>query len=457
MKKAPTTLIILDGFGLSDTAEGNAVKAARTPTLDRLMNEYVHTTLAAAGRAVGLPEGQAGNSATGRANIGGGRVVPQALPLIDAAIEDGTFFENAAYNAAMDACLEKGTALHLMGLLSDGGVHSMTAHLYALLKMASIKGLERVWLHVFLDGCDAPPKSGKAFVEQALKKCAELDAGKLATVMGRRYAMDRDRHWDRVEQAYDALVYGEGVQNADPIAAIRDSYRDGIPDQLLEPVVCDRDGMIADNDSVIFFNFRGDCARELTSAFVDPGFEGFKRERFPVTFVCNTEYDSAMPNAMVAFPLPPVEQDLRAYLVETGMTQLRVADADACVEGILTGEYDVVILRLPDCDDAGDTGDFDAAVAAVEAVDAKVGKVVDATLQMGGIAMVTASHGNVERMLDDDGKPTGENTANRVPFILCGAGSELREGRLADIAPTILDVLGLVQPDEMTGKTLIVR
>lgn len=457
MKKAPTTLIILDGLGLSNTEEGNAVRAAKTPVLDRLTEVYAHTTLAAAGPDVGLPQGQVGNSATGRANIGGGRIVPQALPRIDASIADGTFFENPAYNAAMNACLEQGTALHLMGLLSDGGVHSTTAHLYALLKMASIKGLKRVWLHVFLDGCDAPPGSGKAFVEQAIKKCAELGVGKIATVMGRAYAMDRDRHWDRVEQAYDALVYGEGVQNTDPILAVQVSYRDGISDQLLEPVVCDRDGMIGDNDSVIFCNFRGDCARELTQAFVDPDFSGFKRERFPVTFVCNTEYASGMPNVSVAFPFPPVRNDLRAYLTAMDMTQLRVADAEECVAGIMTGEYDVVILRLPDCDDAGDTGSFDAAVKAVEAADAKVGKVVDATLQMGGIAMVTASHGNVERMRDEEGRPTGENTMNRVPFILCGAGTELREGRLADIAPTILDVLGLMQPSEMTGKTLIVR
>ena len=457
MKKAPTTLIILDGLGLSDATDGNAVRAAKTPVLDRLTAEYAHTTLAAAGPDVGLPEGQVGNSATGRANIGGGRIVPQALPRINAAIADGTFFENPAYNAAMDACLEHGSALHLMGLLSDGGVHSMSAHLYALLKMASIKGLGRVWLHLFLDGCDAPPKSGKSYVEQALKKCAELDVGKVATVLGRWYAMDRDKHWDRVEQAYDALVYGEGVQNADPLAAVQDSYRDGVPDQLLEPVVCDRDGMIADNDSVIFCNFRGDCARELTRAFVDPDFDGFKRERFPVTFVCTAEYDSRMPNVSVAFPFPPVKNDLRAYLTEMDMAQLRVADADACVEGILSGEYDVVILRLPDCDDAGDTGDFAAAVRAVEAADAKVGRVVDATLQMGGIAIVTASHGNVEQMRDAEGRPSGANTTNRVPFIICGAGTELREGRLADIAPTILDVLGLVQPEEMTGKTLIVR
>ena len=457
MKKAPTTLIIVDGLGLSARPEGNAVKAAKTPVLDRLCGAYAHTTLAASGADVGMGEGQSGNGAAGRNNIGGGRIVPQALKRIDDAIADGTFFENPAYNKAMDACLEKGTALHLMGLVSDGMSHASIAHLFALLKMASIKGLTRVYIHGFLDGRDVAPRSGRAFVERVQKACAEYGVGRLATVMGRAYAMDRAKRWERTEIAYDALVYGEGVQNADPLAAVQDSYRDGVPDQLLEPVVCDRDGMIADNDSVIFCNFRGDCARELTRAFVDPDFSGFKRERFPVTFVCTAEYDSRMPNVSVAFPFPPVKNDLRAYLTEMDMTQLRVADADACVEGIMTGEYDVVILRLPDCDDAGDTGDFDAAVRAVEAADAKVGKVVDATMQMGGIAMVTASHGNVERMRDAEGRPSGANTTNRVPFILCGAGTELREGRLADIAPTILDVLGLIQPPEMTGKTLILR
>ena len=404
----------------------------------------------------------------------------------------------------MDACLEHGSALHLMGLLSDGGVHSMSAHLYALLKMASIKGLGRVWLHLFLDGCDAPPKSGKSYVEQALKKCAELDVGKVATVMGRWYAMDRDKHWDRVEQAYDALVYGEGVQNADPLAAVQDSYRDGVPDQLLEPVVCDCDGMIADNDSVIFCNFRGDCARELTRAFVDPDFNGFKRERFPVTFVCNTEYDPMLPNVLVAFPRLPVKNNLGEYLSAMGMTQLRIAETEKyahvtiffnggaerqyegedrilipspktatydrkpemsapqvterCVERILSGSYDVVILNYANCDMVGHTGVFEAAVKAVETVDSCVGKVVDATLKMGGIAMVTADEGNVEQMLQSDGiSPKTSHTANRVPFILCGAGTELREGRLADIAPTILDLLGLAAPPEMTGRTLIVK
>ena len=494
----------MDGFGLSDRVEGNAVRAADTPVLDRLFAEYAHTSLSASGLDVGLPEGQMGNSEVGHTNIGGGRVVFQDLPRITRAIEDGTFFENPAYNAAMDACLEKGTALHLMGLHSDGGVHSTLEHLYALLKMANIKGLKRVYVHCFLDGRDVSPTSGKDYVAQTVKKCAELGVGKIATVMGRYYVMDRDKRWERVEQAYDALVYGDGVQNPDPVAAIEESYRNGVTDEFVEPVVCDKEGMISDNDSVIFFNFRPDRAREITRAFVDPSFDGFKCERFPLTYVCNTEYDATMPNVLVAFPRLVVENNLGEYLSRMGMTQLRIAETEKyahvtfffnggverqyegedrvlvpspkvatydlqpemsapevtekCVERILSGEYDVVILNFANCDMVGHTGVYGAAVKAVATVDECVGKVVDATLQMGGIAMVTADHGNAEQMLQDDGvSPMTAHTTNPVPFIICGAGSELRPGRLADIAPTILDVLGLEQPAEMDGKTLIVR
>ncbi len=504
MKKSPTTLIIMDGFGLTDRIEGNAVKAAKTPVLDRLFAEYAHTTLSASGLDVGLPDGQMGNSEVGHTNIGGGRVVFQDLPRISRSIEDGTFFENPAYNAAMDACLEKGTALHLYGLHSDGGVHSTLEHLYALMKMASIKGLKRVYIHCFLDGRDVSPTSGKDFVAQTVKKCAELGVGKIATVMGRYYAMDRDKRWDRVEAAYDAMVYGEGVQNPDPVAAIAESYKNGVTDEFVEPVVCDKNGMISDNDSIIFFNYRPDRAREITRAFVDPDFDGFKCEHFPVTYVCNTEYDATMPNVLVAFPRLRVENNLGEYLAKLGLTQLRIAETekyahvtfffnggverqyegedrvlvpspkvatydlqpemsayevtDKCVERILSGNYDVIILNFANCDMVGHTGVFDAAVKAVETVDTCVGKVLDATLQMGGIAMITADHGNCEVMLQEDGvSPMTAHTTNLVPFILCGAGTELRPGRLADIAPTILDVMGLEKPAEMDGKTLIVK
>jgi len=504
MKKSPTTLIIMDGFGLSDQVEGNAVKAANTPVLDQLFAEYAHTTLSASGLDVGLPDGQMGNSEVGHTNIGGGRVVFQDLPRITRAIEDGTFFENEAYCAAMDACLKNGTALHLYGLHSDGGVHSTLSHLYALLKLASIKGLKRVYIHCFLDGRDVSPTSGKDFVARTIKKCAELGVGKVATVMGRFYAMDRDKRWDRLEAAYDALVYGEGVQDPDPIHAIEESYRNGVTDEFVEPVVCDKNGMISDHDSIIFFNYRPDRAREITRAFVDPAFDGFKREYFPVTYVCNTEYDATMPNVMVAFPRIRVENNLGQFLSGLGLTQLRIAETEKyahvtfffnggveqqyegedrvlvpspkvatydlqpemsawevtekCVDRILSGNYDVVILNFANCDMVGHTGVFDAAVKAVETVDACVGKVVEATLHMGGIAMVTADHGNAEQMLQEDGKsPMTAHTTNPVPFILCGAGQELRPGRLADIAPTILDVMGLAQPEEMDGRTLIVK
>ena len=495
MKKTPTTLILMNGLGLRDAEEGNAVKTANTPMLDRLLGEFAHTTLAASGPAVGLPEGQSGDSESGWDGVIAGRVVPQALTRINAAIADGTFYENPAYNAAMDACLERGSALHLMGLLSDGGVHASTEHLYALLKMASIKGLRRIYLHVFLDGRDSRPKAGKGLVEQVMKKCAVLGVGKIATVMGRRWAMNRDGRWDRIETAYDALVYGEGAQDEDPVRAISASYRDGLTDPFVEPIVCDHGGMIGDHDSVIFFNFRADRARELTRVFVDPAFDGFQREFFPVTFACNADFGGAMPNVLTAFPRPAVKNTLGEYLSEMGMTQLRVSETDGydtgtpcregeerllipspklpaydrrpemsaaeltdrCVERILSGAYDVVILDLANCGMIGHTGTFDAVVKAVETVDECVGRVVDATLQMSGLALVTSGYGNAEEMLDGEGKPRTSNTTNPVPFILCGAGAELREGSLADIAPTLLDVLGLAQPEEMTGKTLIVN
>ena len=431
-------------------------------------------------------------------------MVFQDLPRISRAIEDGTFFENPAYNAAMDACLEKGTALHLYGLLSNGGVHSTVEHVWALLKMAGIKGLKRVYLHCFLDGRDVSPTSGADFVAEAQKKCAELGVGKIATVMGRYYAMDRDKRWDRLERAYDAMVYGEGIQNPDPVAAIRESYQNGVTDEFVEPVVCDKEGTISDNDAIIFFNYRPDRAREITRAFVDPAFDGFQREYFPVTYVCNTEYDATMPNVLVAFPRITIHNGLGEYLSKLGLTQLRIAETEKyahvtfffnggveapypgedrvlvaspkvatydlqpemsayevtekCVERIESGAYDVIILNFANCDMVGHTGNYDAAVKAVETVDECVGKVVDATLKMGGIAMITADHGNAEQMLQSDGvSPMTAHTTNPVPFILCGAGNELREGRLADIAPTILDVMGLEKPEEMDGQSLILR
>ena len=501
MNKTPTTLIIMDGFGLRSESEGNAVTHASTPVLDGLLATCAHTTLSASGLDVGLPDGQMGNSEVGHTNIGGGRVVYQDLPRITRAVEDGSFFTNPAYCHAMDACLEKGAALHLMGLLSDGGVHSHLTHLFALLKMAKDRGLTRVYIHAFLDGRDVSPTSGADFVAQTVAECAKIGVGKIATVMGRYYAMDRDKRWDRVEQAYDAMVYGQGRQNRDPVDAVAKSYAKGVTDEFVEPVVCDSEGMISDNDSIIFFNFRPDRAREITRAFVDPDFDGFQREFFPLTYVCTTEYDASMPNVRVAFPRNLVANGLGEYLSKMGMTQLRIAETekyahvtfffnggseavfpgedrvlvpspkvatydlqpemsavevtDKCVERINSGEYDVIILNFANCDMVGHTGVYEAAVKAVETVDACVGRVVEATRAMGGIAMVTADHGNAEEMRKPDGSPMTAHTTNLVPFILVGADAKLRPGRLADIAPTILDIMGLACPPEMDGKSLI--
>ena len=504
MNKTPTTLIIMDGFGLAPASDDNAVTLANTPVLDRLFREYANTTLSASGLDVGLPAGQMGNSEVGHTNIGGGRVVFQDLPRISRAIDDGSFFENEAYNKAMDDCLKNGASLHLYGLLSDGGVHSHIHHLFALLEMAKRKGLTKVYVHCFLDGRDVSPTSGKGFVQELQDKCAQLGIGRIATVMGRYYAMDRDERWERVQMAYDAMVYGEGAHNPDPVDAVAKSYENGVTDEFMEPVVCDSEGTISDNDSVIFFNFRPDRAREITRTLVDPEFDGFTRQFFPVTFVCNTEYDASMPNVEVAFPRVTVRNGLGEYLSQMGMTQLRIAETekyahvtfffnggsetvfpgedrvlvpspkvatydkqpemsaaevtDKCVERIESGAYDVIILNFANCDMVGHTGVYDAAVKAVETVDSCVGRVVDATLKMGGIAMITADHGNAEQMAEPDGSPMTAHTTNPVPFILCGAGTELRpNGRLADIAPTMLDVMGLACPEEMDGKTLIVK
>ena len=503
MNKTPTTLIIMDGFGLAPAAADNAVSLANTPVLDKLFREYAHTTLSASGLDVGLPAGQMGNSEVGHTNIGGGRVVFQDLPRISRAIEDGNFFKNEAYNKAMDDCLKNDSSLHLYGLLSDGGVHSHIEHLFALLQMARDKGLTKVYVHCFLDGRDVSPTSGKGFVQELQDRCAQLGVGKIATVMGRYYAMDRDKRWERVQMAYDAMVYGEGHHSSDPVAAVAESYANGVTDEFVEPVVIDPDGTISDNDSIIFFNYRPDRAREITRAIVDPDFDGFAREFFPTTYVCNTEYDASMPNVLVAWPRIAVKNGLGEYLSSMGMTQLRIAETekyahvtfffnggvekqypgedrvlvpspkvatydlqpemsafevcDKCVERIESGAYDVIILNFANCDMVGHTGVLEAAVKAVETVDTCVGRVVDATLKMGGIAMVTADHGNAEDMKQPDGSPMTAHTTNLVPFILCGAGTELRPGRLADIAPTILDVMGLACPEEMDGKTLIVK
>ncbi len=503
--KKPLVLIIMDGFGLNDAVMGNAIKAAATPNLSKIFAENPFTAIGASGMDVGLPDGQMGNSEVGHTNIGAGRVVYQELTRITKSIKDGDFFRNAALKNAMENA--KGDkALHLIGLLSDGGVHSHLTHLYGLVEMAKKSGVDNVFVHCLMDGRDVPPTSGKEFVAQLQAQMKEIGVGSIATVMGRYYAMDRDNRWERVEKAYAAMVYGEGVKNADAVDVMAKSYDEGVTDEFVVPAVCDENGKIKAGDSVVFFNFRPDRAREITRTFVDPEFVGFERKNgfFPLTYVCMTQYDATMPNVDVAFRPQSLNNTLGEYLGKNGMTQLRIAETekyahvtfffnggverefegedrvlinspkvatydlqpemsaypvcDAVVERIRSGKYDVIILNYANCDMVGHTGVFDAAKAAVEAVDTCVGKTVDAVLEMGGVALITADHGNADKMLEDDGvSPFTAHTTYPVPFCVVGHPCELRTdgGRLCDIAPTMLQILGLEQPAEMDGQSLI--
>ena len=503
--KTPTTLIIMDGFGLGPKYPGNAVENTPKPHLENIFKECPGCRLSASGLDVGLPEGQMGNSEVGHTNIGAGRVVFQDLPHISRDIDSGEFFKNPAYLEAMEHCREWGTALHLMGLLSDGGVHSHITHLFALVKMAKEQGLEKVYVHCFLDGRDVPPSSGKSYVEQLQAKLDELGTGRIATVMGRYYAMDRDKRWDRVQRAYDAIALGEGIFEEDPAAAVQKSYDSGVTDEFMEPVVCAKGAQVRDNDSIIFYNFRPDRAREITRCFVDEDFQDVERKKgfVPVDFVCTTEYDATMPNVTVAYPRQKLENIFGEYISKLGLTQLRIAETEQyahvtfffnggvetvfpgedrvliaspkvatydlqpemsayqvteeAVKRIESGAYDVIILNFANCDMVGHTGVYEAACRAVTAVDECVGRVVEATSRMGGVSLITADHGNAERMADEDGEPFTAHTTNLVPFYIVGASVRLRDGRLADIAPTMLDLMGLEKPKEMDGETLIVN
>lgn len=502
--KTPTILIIMDGFGMRSTDMGNAVHAAKTPVLDELFANNPFSHLSASGLDVGLPEGQMGNSEVGHTNIGAGRVVFQDLPKISKAIADGDFFENPVYKEAMIAARDAGKAVHIMGLLSNGGVHSHIDHMKAAVKMAHQLGCEKIFVHCFMDGRDVPPTSGKEFVADMKATCDEFGA-KIATVNGRYYAMDRDTNWDRVEKAYSAMVYGESASfNHDPVDAMQKSYDAGVTDEFVIPVVCAENAAISEGDACIFMNFRPDRAREITRTLVDPDFSGFERKKgfFPVHFVCTTSYDATMPNVTVAYPKEKLQNIFGQYISESGLTQLRIAETEKyahvtfffnggveqtfpgedrclvaspkvatydlqpemsapevcekCVDHIKSGKYDVIILNFANCDMVGHTGVFDAAVKAVETVDECVGKVVEATREMGGIALITADHGNAEQMLQDDGEsPFTAHTTNLVPFCIVGADVQLKDGRLADIAPTMLDLMGLEKPVEMNGVSLI--
>lgn len=501
--KKPLILMILDGFGIAPES-GNAIKAAKKPNIDKLFSSNPITQIGASGMDVGLPDGQMGNSEVGHTNIGAGRIVYQELTRITKTINEDKLKDNEAIVSAMDKALENGTALHLMGLLSDGGVHSHNTHLYGILELAKKKGLDKVYIHAFLDGRDVPPSSAADFVKECMDKTEEIGVGKIATVMGRYYAMDRDNRWERVEKAYAAMVYGEGIDAECPVCAVKNSYKEDVTDEFVVPAVVKGGATIQPNDSVIFFNFRPDRAREITRTLVDPDFNGFERRNgfFPVNFVCMTQYDATMPNVDVAFKPQVLKNTLGEYISDKGMAQLRIAETekyahvtfffnggvekqypgedrilvkspsvatydlqpemsayevtDKLVPAIKSGKYDMIILNFANCDMVGHTGVFDAAVKAVEAVDECVGKVVDAITEMGGVALITADHGNADKMVDADGEPFTAHTTNPVPFCVVGYDCKLREGgRLADIAPTMLQILGLPQPEEMDGTSLI--
>ena len=501
--KKPLILMILDGFGIAPES-GNAIKAANKPNLDRLFAENPVTEIGASGMDVGLPDGQMGNSEVGHTNMGAGRIVYQELTRITKTIDEDKLKENEAIVSAMDKALANGTALHLMGLLSSGGVHSHNTHLYGILELAKKKGLENVYVHAFLDGRDVPPSSAAEFMDELLDRMKEIGVGKVATVSGRYYAMDRDNNWDRVEKTYAAMVYGEGEKAACARCAIKNSYDNGVTDEFVVPVVVDGGAQVKPNDSVIFFNFRPDRAREITRTFVDPDFKGFERKNgfFPVNFVCMTQYDATMPNVDVAFKPQSLKNTLGEYVSNQGMAQLRIAETekyahvtfffnggvekqyegedrilvkspavatydlqpemsayevtDKLVPAIESGKYDMIILNYANCDMVGHTGVFEAAVKAVEAVDTCVGRVVEAVKKMGGVALITADHGNADKMVDTDGSPFTAHTTNPVPFCVIGYDCQLREGgRLADIAPTMLQIMGLEQPEEMDGVSLI--
>lgn len=513
MSKKPVVLMILDGYGLNDTCEANAVCEGKTPVMDQLMSQCPYVKGQASGLAVGLPDGQMGNSEVGHLNMGAGRIVYQELTRITKEIMDGTFFENPALLKAVENCRKNGSALHLMGLLSDGGVHSHNTHLYGLLELAKRQGLDKVYVHCFLDGRDTPPASGKGFAQDLAAEMEKIGVGRIASVMGRYYAMDRDNNYDRVKLAYDAMTRGEGLTAACGICGIQQSYDREETDEFVKPTVAVEDGkpvaVVQDGDSVVFFNFRPDRAREITRAFCDDDFKGFDRgARKDITFVCFSDYDPTIPNKEVAFHKVAVTNTFGEWLAANHMTQARIAETekyahvtfffnggveepnpgedrvlvnspkdvatydlkpqmsayevcDRLCEAIRSDKYDVIIINFANPDMVGHTGVQGAAVKAVEAVDTCVGKAVEAIREVGGIMFICADHGNAEQLVDyETGAPFTAHTTNQVPFILVNADPAygLREGGcLADIIPTLIELMGKEQPAEMTGKSLLVR
>ena len=513
MSKKTTVLMILDGYGLNEKTEHNAVALGNTPVVDRLMKEYPFARGNASGMAVGLPDGQMGNSEVGHLNMGAGRIVYQELTRITKEIQDGTFFENPALMEAVNNCKEKNSALHFFGLLSNGGVHSHNTHLYGLLELAKKNGLSEVYVHGFLDGRDTPPASGKGFAEELEAEMAKIGVGKIASVMGRYYAMDRDNNYDRVQLAYDVMTSGKGEKATSATSAIQNSYDNDKTDEFVLPTaVVDADGnpvaTIKDGDSVVFFNFRPDRAREITRSFCDDDFKGFDRDRLDIKFVCFSDYDPTIPNKSVAFHKIAVTNTFGEWIAANNMTQARIAETekyahvtfffnggveepnegedrvlvaspkdvatydlkpemsayavcDKLTDAIRSGKYDVIIINFANPDMVGHTGVESAAIKAIEAVDECVGKAVEAILEVDGTMFICADHGNAEQLVDyETGEPFTAHTTNEVPFILVNYNPEytLREGGcLADIVPTLIETMGMTQPAEMTGKSLLIK
>ena len=502
-----TMLMILDGFGIRESKVGNAVKLANTPNIDKLMKICPTSIIHTSGLQVGLPEGQMGNSEVGHTNIGAGRIVYQELTRITKSIEDGDFFSIPEFVSAIENCKKHGSKLHILGLLSDGGVHSHIRHLYGLLELAKRKDFEDVYVHCFMDGRDTPPASGESYIVKLEEKMREKGVGKIATISGRFYSMDRDKRWQRVQKAYDALVNGEGNKATSAVSAIESSYQKEVFDEFVEPtVIYSGDKPVAKiekNDSVIFFNFRPDRARELTRTLVDPEFNEFETKNLDLYYVTFTQYDATLPNVNIAFKPEKLVNTFGEYISKNGLTQLRIAETEKyahvtfffnggeekqypgedrilvpspkvetydmqpemsaeevtvkVVEAIKSGKYNSIILNYANPDMVGHTGSLEAAIKAIEKIDGCVQRVVDAVKEQNGVLLITADHGNAEQMIDEaTGEPHSAHTTNPVPLILVGKDNvRLKEGRLADLAPTMLEIMGLEKPQEMTGESLI--